>query len=141
MNNTLSQIFDDFVTKTNAQTFFNPSRTPSFERPKVNIFETEDAFLLECSIPGISKEDIKVEVEDKTLTISYLQKDEPEKEEQPIAKVIRREFAPQNFRRSFRLGDTLDTEKIEARFELGILHLVISKKEEMKPSKRIVEIA
>ncbi len=99
--------------------------------PSVNIKESHEDFEVEVAAPGLGKEDFKIELNHDVLTISSEKQvdNETEKGQQ----FTRREFSYQSFSRSFTLPNTADSEKIEARYENGILKIVIPKKEEAKP--------
>ena len=99
--------------------------------PAVNIRETGDAFEVEMAVPGMTKEDFRVELDNNMLTISSERK--MKNEEKDGDRYTRREFSYQSFQRSFQLPkDVVDADKIEARYDNGLLHLVIPKKEEVK---------
>ena len=99
--------------------------------PAVNIKEDEDGFEVEMSAPGLDKKDFKIELNNSVLTISSEKKIENEtKEGQQFS---RREFSYQSFSRSFSLPESAESEKIEAKYENGILTVNIPKKEEAKP--------
>ncbi|ASB51145.1 heat-shock protein [Alkalitalea saponilacus] len=107
--------------------------------PSVNIKDTEEAYKVEMAAPGLSKEDFKVELNQNILTISSEKKSEEEKKEGE--QFTRREFSYQSFSRSFTLPDIVDADKIEARYESGVLLLSIPKKEEAKPKPaKMIEI-
>ena len=99
--------------------------------PAVNIKEDEDGFEVEMSAPGLDKKDFKIELNNNVLTISSEKKVEDETREGQW--FTRREFSYQSFCRSFNLPDTVEGEKIAAKYENGILRLSIPKKEEAKP--------
>jgi len=103
----------------------------------VNISETANGFNLEVSVPGINKEDIKVNVEKGLLTISYDKKEENKQEE---SKTIRREFNHRSFKRSFTVADEVNAEGIQAKYENGILKLFLPKKEQVKDSPKQVVV-
>jgi len=107
--------------------------------PQTNIHETPEAYHLELNVPGRSKEDFKIHVEQGLLTISF------EKKEQNSAtddyKTLRREFEYKSFKRSFSVEDKIDVDGIQAKYENGILKLLLPKKEESKPSPRQIDIA
>jgi len=107
--------------------------------PAVNIKENETDFELELSVPGRKKEDFNIEIDKDVLTISSeITTDEERKEEN----YTRREFTFNSFKRSFTLPETVDTEKIAANYEKGILRFVIPKKEESLPKpKRLIELS
>jgi len=104
--------------------------------PSANIKETEENFQIELGIPGIKKEDIKIDLEDDVLTISSEQKEEKTEEKDNYT---RREFNYSSFSRSFQLPEIVDTEKISASYKDGILNIVIPKKDSVikKAQKRI----
>lgn len=101
-------------------------------QPPVNISESEQTFNIEVLAAGINKEDIKLQVVDNLLTISY-EKNEPAQEAK--GKVLRHEFAVRSFKRSFTLGESVDAEKINASYENGILNVTLPKKEAVKPTQ------
>ena len=99
--------------------------------PTVNIKESDDDFEVEVAAPGFAKEDFKVELTRDILTISSDKEINNEiKEGQQFTQ---REFSYQSFSRSFTLPNIVDSEKIGAKYENGILRINIPKKEESKP--------
>ena len=108
--------------------------------PAVNVKEKEDGFEIEMSAPGLKKEDFNVELTNSVLTISCANKEEDETKDED-GRYTRREFSYQSFSRSFNLPDTVDYEKIDAKYEDGILTLSIPKMEEVKPSPKRIEIS
>ena len=103
----------------------------------VNITESANGFNLDVSVPGINKEDIKVNVEKGLLTISYDKKEEQKAED---VKSIRREFSNRSFKRTFTIADQVDAEAIQAKYENGILKLFLPKKEQVKDSPKQVVV-
>jgi HSP20 family protein len=99
--------------------------------PKCNIVDIDEFIEVHAEIPGLTKEDVSISVEDGVLTISGSKKHTITGD----AKYIRRELKNSTFRRSFTLGDTLDPTGITAKFENGMLLITIPKKEESKPRK------
>lgn len=113
--------------------------TTSTTLPSVNIKETSDNYEVEVAAPGLEKNDFKITLDGNLLTISS------EKENQQVDEqenFTRREFSYQSFQRSFELPkNVVDEEKINARYENGLLHLSIPKKEEAKQKPpRMIEI-
>ncbi len=105
--------------------------------PSINIMETDGEYEVEMAAPGLSKKDFKIELNNDMLTISCEKEFENEvKDDQHYSL---REFSYQSFTRSFALPETADSEKVAARYENGILKLVIPKKEEAKrrPPRKI----
>lgn len=103
----------------------------------VNINEAANGFHLDVSVPGINKEDIKVNVDKGLLTISYEKKEESKPEDY---KTVRREFSQRSFKRSFTIADHVDAEAIQAKYENGILKLFLPKKEVVKDTPKQVVV-
>jgi HSP20 family protein len=109
--------------------------------PSINVKETNDNFEVEVAAPGMSKKDFKVELDGSLLTItSERQSNNEEKEGE---RFTRREFSYQSFQRTFRLPkEVVDEDKIQARYENGLLLLTIPKKEHAKQRPpRMIEIS
>lgn len=136
--NSLPVLFDDFV---NRDLFnwgnlnFSDTNTTI---PAVNIKETASHYEVEVAAPGMTKKDFRVELDGNTLSISS------EKTDQKLIgedeRYSRKEFSYQSFQRSFTLHkEVVDIDKIEARYENGLLQLLIPKKEEakQKPPRQI----
>jgi len=97
--------------------------------PAVNIKETKDDYMLFLAVPGMKKEDFNIDLEGNMLTISC------EKEEKLEAKEMtfnRKEFNFFSFTRSFTLPEDLKMDAIQAKYDEGILKLVLPKKDEAK---------
>lgn len=100
--------------------------------PAVNVRESQDSFEVEMAAPGMAKKDFRIELDNNLLTISSEKKSENEHKEGE--RYTKREFSYQSFQRSFTLPkDVVDVDKIQARYEDGMLRLSIPKKEEAKP--------
>jgi HSP20 family protein len=99
--------------------------------PSVNIKESNDYFEVEMAAPGFTKNDFKIELVHDLLTISS--EKEIENETKEGQQFSLREFSYQSFSRSFTLPNTADSEKIGAKYEDGILRIIIPKKEEARP--------
>jgi len=107
--------------------------------PSVNVIENTDEYEVEMAAPGMDKGDFKVEVNQGILTISSEKK--IENEDQDKGNYTRREFSYQSFCRSFSLPISVDSEKIYAKYENGLLKVVIPKREEAKPKPiRMIDI-
>lgn len=104
--------------------------------PSVNITENEKEFSIEMAAPGLEKKDFKLEVDQGILYISS-EKEEETKEERK--NYTRREYAYTSFSRSFTLPDNCMSDKINAQYDNGILHITLPKKEVTvsKPAKTI----
>jgi len=105
-------------------------------RPATNIFETDKEFRIELLLPGFKKEDVQLIHKENLLTIKV---DNVQEENNEEYKYAHREFGASNFEKQYRLPISVDVEKISAKFENGILKVVLPKKEEAQP-KAPVEI-
>ncbi|MBK9565045.1 MAG: Hsp20/alpha crystallin family protein [Saprospiraceae bacterium] len=99
--------------------------------PSVNVSEDNENVVLEVAAPGLDKKDFNITVEKDQLIISATKEAQAEDKEE--GKWTRKEFNYQSFKRSFHLSDKIETDKIEAEYNNGILKLVLPKKEEAKP--------
>jgi HSP20 family protein len=102
--------------------------------PQVNIIETKDGFVLEAEMPGVSKDGLEVLLEGNELTIVG-RRQQFTTEAQPIY----RESFDYDFRRSFEIDPAIDTGRISARMDNGVLYLDLPKTERVKPRKITVE--
>jgi HSP20 family protein len=102
----------------------------AYVSPRVNITENKDGYLLEAEMPGVNKEGLEISLEGNELTIVGRRGNEPT-ELQPVY----RESSNRDFRRVFVLDPTIDTSRIEARMENGVLKLHLPKAEQVKPRK------
>jgi HSP20 family protein len=104
--------------------------------PSVNVTENEKEFKIEMAAPGLERKDFKMEVENGVLYISS-EKEEESKEEKK--NYTRREYSYNSFIRSFTLPDNSLPDKINAKYENGVLNITLPKKEVTvsKPAKQI----
>ncbi len=102
----------------------------------VNVKEIENGYEIEIIAPGFSKEDLKVNVEKTQLVISAEKKQEENKTE----KVVRREYKFQSFKRTFHLDERIDKEKIEGKYENGVLRLNLHIKQDVKTAPKQITI-
>jgi HSP20 family protein len=100
--------------------------------PPVDLVEAEDHFVLKADLPGLSEEDVSVEVQDGALTISGERSAEHETSEGGWYR-IERSFG--SFQRSLTLPDGVDPDGISAEFDRGVLEVRIPKPEERKPRR------
>jgi len=98
--------------------------------PVTDIYETKDEYVFKVEVPGMKKEDVKVEVKDDNLWISGERREEKEIKKDDYHRV---ESRIGKFSRSFRLPSGIDQEKIKASMENGILELKVPKPETKKP--------
>jgi HSP20 family protein len=126
--NTLTQTENRPVRETNGAA--QPQR--GYLQPAVNVVETKDGYLLEAEMPGVSKEGLEVLLEDNELTIVGRRRGYE-------GEALYRESVDRDFRRSFVLDPAIDTAKIKARIDHGVLTLDLPKAEKVKPRKISVE--
>ena len=107
---------------------------PNFQ--KVDVVDYDDSVVIVAEIPSMTKERLKIDVEDGILTISG---DKHQLEDED-ARYIIKELKHSAFRRSFELGDNLSTD-ISASFEDGVLRIEIPKKEQTETIKKRIDIA
>lgn len=99
--------------------------------PAVNITEQEDDYMVSLAAPGLKKDDFNIDVNGNMLNISC---EKEEKKEDKDVRYNRREYSYTSFERSFTLPDEVNKDKIDAKYEDGVLKLVLPKKEEAKKS-------
>src|ERR1041384_8387782 len=98
--------------------------------PQVNIVQTKDSFILEAEMPGGNNDGIEVLLEGSELTIIGRRHTAV-----PDAQPVYRESSPQDFRREFVLDQSIDTLRITAKIEQGVLTVQLPKAEKVKPRK------
>jgi len=98
--------------------------------PEVDIFETKDGYLLEAEMPGVSKEGLEVTLEGNEITIVGHR----EHDGKPGAPLFQERVAV-DYRRVFELDPAIDTSRIAAKMEQGVLSLTLPKSERVKPRK------
>jgi len=100
--------------------------------PPLDVFEDDDRLVVKVELPGIDPEAVEVSVEDSTLTVSGSREFERETEERNYHRIERRYGA---FSRSLRLPQTADAERVDARFDRGVLTIEVPKREEARPRR------
>ncbi|MGZ4063917.1 MAG: Hsp20/alpha crystallin family protein [Bacteroidia bacterium] len=123
-------LFDDFLVRD----LFGAAKEHNIRNtmPAVNIKETDGAYELELSAPGMDKGDFKIEIENDTLTISA-QRETKAEEKSGEGNYTRREFSYQSFQRAFNLPENdVDSEQVSASYKDGILYILVPKKEQVK---------
>jgi HSP20 family protein len=135
--NRLPAAFDDFFKPWNE--WFDESGLLSrpFNVPAVNITELDNEFRVSLAVPGMKKDDFKIDLDGSMLTISS-EKEENKKEEKK--KYTRKEYSYTSFSRSFTLPDDVSQDKIDARYEDGVLQIVLPRKESKKHITRKINV-
>jgi HSP20 family protein len=138
---TLDSIFDRMLTTINPA-FGKEFGVDFFQKesyPKVDVVDTDTSIIIEAEIPGLSKKDISVDMKDGVLTISGSKHQSNEDRDDEVT-YIRKELKRSSFRRSFRLGDNLDTTKVDASFEDGLLSVKVPKTKPVQPESKVITI-
>jgi len=104
---------------------------------KMDVKETDDAYMVHADIPGVKKEDIKVDIEGNMVSISAEVKQE--KEEKKGERVIRSERYYGSVSRSFSLAHDVDDSKAQAKYADGVLELTLPKRAGAKANKIVVK--
>jgi HSP20 family protein len=99
------------------------------KQPATNVFETEKDFKLEILLPGFAKEDVQINYHKNLLTIK-VDKEQNEENSNEGYKYAHREFGSYNFEKQFKIPESVNIESVNAKFENGILNIVLPKKEE-----------
>jgi HSP20 family protein len=100
--------------------------------PPVDVYEDEHHLVLKLEIPGVNEGELDVQVENNTLTVKGERKFEKEEKEENFQRIERRYGS---FLRTFRLPNIVDTDKLEADYDKGVLKITIAKKAEAKPKQ------
>jgi HSP20 family protein len=108
----------------------NQQTTEQFIAPAATVLENADGYTLEVEMPGVSKDNLEMWVENNELTILG-RRAMPSVE----GSLIHRESRVENFRRSFELDPSIDAGKISAKIEHGVVTLTLPKAEQVKPRK------
>lgn len=125
MNNTVTKTETQPVRQTEGK-----ADGRAYLSPRVDIIESKDLYVLEAEIPGVTKDGLEILLEKNELTL--VGRRPAEKIE---AELVYRESMPRDFRRVFVLDPMIDTAKIEAKLEDGLLILELPKAEQVKPRR------
>jgi len=105
--------------------------------PAVDIYEEKDNFVIKADLPGIKQEDIKVSLNNNTLTLKGERKVETEEKHKGY---YRTERSYGEFYRAFQLPAEVDSEKIKAKYKDGILEIDVPKSEKAKPKEISIKV-
>lgn len=125
----MNRIFEESLPRNKV---FEGSLTTGVWSPAVDIYETEKAIILKVELPGLSKDDISIEIKDDNLTLRGERKFEKDIREENYHR-IERSYG--TFSRSFSLPKTINKNKVDATFKDGILEITIPKAEETRPKQ------
>jgi len=116
--------------KTTKEVVRNTPQTVKYMTPEVDIFEIKDGYVLEAEMPGVGKEGLEITLEGNEITITGHRRLDP-LGGQPLI----RESQEADFQRVFELDPAIDTARISARMDRGVLRLDLPKSERVKPRK------
>ena len=136
--NVSSTLFDDFFKPWNEIFKGNTIWEQTATVPSVNISENTEKYFVSLAAPGLKKEDFHIDVESNLLTIKAETESSSESKED---KFTRREYNYSSFSRSFNLPDNVIQDKIEAKYENGVLSLSILKKDSGSKTTAMKHIA
>ncbi len=126
----LSPFFDEFWNRSTNEEDYIVS-------PRTDVLERKSDYVIYAEMPGIKKDDFKVDVENNTLTIRG-KKDIHKREDGEQFTRVERQCG--NYQRSFRLGEEIDTSKIKAKYDSGVLQVTLPKSEKVKPKSIEIKI-
>jgi len=137
LSTAVPSVFDDFFKPWNE--WFDGGFPQSTMRvPAVNITEEKNQYLVSLAAPGLKKEDFKINVNGNVLTISSEKEDSSEEKDK---KFSRKEYSYSSFTRSFTLPEEINQEKIDAKYQDGVLKISLPRIEEAKkPSAKQIAI-
>ena len=135
IQNEMNRLFNTFFEAPSGQ-----GESPGASRrwlPAMDLSESGDEFVLRADLPGLSEDDVTIELEDNVLTISGERKSEHEERKEGYYRVER---ASGTFSRSLTLPEGVDPEKVQASFDRGVLEVRIPKPEQRKPRKVAISV-
>jgi len=126
MREKMNRLFEDSL----AQKGEDKDMMTSNWAPAVDIYETANELVLTAEVPGIEEKDIEIKIEDNTLTLRGERKFEKETKEENFHR-IERSYG--SFFRAFSLPNSVDSDRIQAEHENGVLRVIMPKRQELKP--------
>ena len=129
LHDRIQRYFDDFP-----NLGFNMSDSFS---PKIDVSEDKNNIIVTAEIPGVKKDNIKITLQDNILTVEGEKKKEKEEKDKNF---YRSERSYGSFKRSFTLPVEVDSEKVEAKFEDGMLHITLKKLEQKVKTEKVIEL-
>tara|TARA_B100001059_G_scaffold65210_1_gene61435 strand:- start:13602 stop:14024 length:423 start_codon:yes stop_codon:yes gene_type:complete len=131
--NLFSDFFDNFIYNE-----LNKRDYLKFKTPDINVLEDEKFFLIEFAVPGKKKNDFSIEIDKNILSVGL---DESKLTNSNPDLYSRREFGYESFNRTFNLPEIVDTNKIDANYEDGILKIKLNKKKtDIVRTKKVIKV-
>jgi len=128
----VNSLFQDYNRGSQDELTFTSSFVPA-----VDVYEDEHKVALKLEIPGVTQQDVDIQLENNILTVRGERKFEKEEKEENFHRIERRYGS---FARSFTLPNTLDPESVQANYENGVLKIELAKRAEAKPKQIQVNI-
>ena len=129
----LPEIFNDFFDNSWME-------RPTYTAPAINVIETEKEYDVELAAPGLCKEDFQIHVDEENNLHVEMEKKNEHKEGHRHGRFLRREFSYEKFQQTLLLPEDVETEKIEARMENGVLNIHLPKKEVVEHPAAVKQI-
>ncbi|MBI2081046.1 MAG: Hsp20/alpha crystallin family protein [candidate division NC10 bacterium] len=130
----MNRLFDQTLARTRGE---DEGIAASAWMPAVDIYETPDRVVMKAELPGLTREDVEINVRDNTLSLRGERKFEKEVKEENYLRIER---AYGSFQRSFSLPATIQQEKIKAIFKDGVLEVTLPKAEEARPKQIKIDV-
>ena len=137
LQNEMNRLFNTFF---DAPAPMHGQGTASAQRrwiPAMDLVETEDAFVLKADLPGLSEQEVNIELEDNVLTVSGQRASEHEERREGFYRVER---GWGSFSRSLTLPEGVDAQAVEANFDRGVLEIRIPKPQSRQPRKVSISV-
>jgi HSP20 family protein len=133
IQNEMNRLFNSFFDTP------TPGNSGAYRRwiPAMDLVETEGEFVLRADLPGLSEEDVNIELEDNVLTVSGERKSEHEDRKEGFYRVER---SYGSFRRSLTLPEGIEPDAVKATFDRGVLEVRVPKPEQRKPRKVSISV-
>jgi HSP20 family protein len=129
----MNRLFEQTLSRSRAE----EGITASTWSPAVDIYETPETIIMKADLPGLSREDIEIQIRDNTLTLRGERRFAKDVQQENYLRIERAYGA---FQRNFTLPTTVQQDKIRAIFRDGVLELTLPKAEEAKPKKIAIEV-
>lgn len=130
----MNRLFDQTLSRTRPE---DEGIAASTWTPSVDIYETPDRVVMKAELPGLTREDIEINVRDNTLSLRGERKFEKDVKEENYLRIER---AYGSFQRSFTLPATIQQDKIKAVFKDGVLEVTLPKAEEARPKQIKIDV-